>query len=140
MGRQAVALGIWGLADAGLLLRVLPAVSSLQILKVVRRLSPEDFQIPVLVQQRCGTDEDEQAQSHDHGPGHFHLLNVGAAPAARDELRSCGHVARHRHRHPHQHHHCTQQEPHAGAGAQGQFGLEGLAFHQVAVACWEANK
>lgn len=118
-------------AEAGLLL--------LQILKVIGRLSSEDLQVPVLIQQRGGADEDEQTHSHDHGPGQFHPLNVGAASAAHG-LRCCGHVARNRNGHPHQHHHHTQHQPHAWGRAQVQLGLEGFAFPQVSAACWEAGR
>lgn len=126
-------------AEAGLLLRVVPAAPSLQILKVIRCLSSEDFPVPVLVQQRGGADEDEEAHSHDDRTGQFHPLDVGA-PASTHGLWRCRDVASHCYAHPHQHHHDTQQQPHAWSRTQVQFGMEGFTSPQVSVACWEANR
>lgn len=117
---------------------ILPAAAPLQILQVIRGLQSEDLKVPVLVQQRGGTDEDEQTHSHDHRPGQFHPLGVGAASPPRG-LRHGGHVPRHRNTHPHQNHHDPQQQPDARRGAQVQLGPEGVAFPQVSAACWETN-
>lgn len=119
-------------------LRILPAAPPLQILQVIRGLQSEDFQVPVLVEQRGGTDEDEQTHPHDHRPGQFHPLSVGAASAPRGLWRG-GYITRHRNTHPHQNHHDTQQQPDARGGAQVQLGPEGIASPQVSAACWETN-
>lgn len=97
-------------------LRILPAAPPLQILQIIGGLQSEDFQVPVLVEQRGGTDEDEQTHPHDHRPGQFHPLSVAAASAPRRLWRG-GYVTRHRNTHPHQNHHDTQQQPDARGGA-----------------------
>lgn len=126
-------------AEAGLLLRVLPTVPSLQILEVVMGPLPEDLQVPVLKQQRGGADEDEQAHSHDHGPSQLHPLHVGAAPAAH-RLRRRGHVTRHSDPHSHQNHGYTQHQPDARGRAQVQPGLESVALPRVSAAHREADR
>lgn len=125
--------------EAGLLLGIFTKASSLQILQVVRFLSPADFTVPVLVQQRGGADEDEEANSHYHGASQFHPVHGGGA-APPHGLRFCRDVARHCNTHPHQHHHYTQQEPPTWGRSQGQFGLEGFAFPQVSVALRGAGR
>lgn len=126
------------MVEAQLLLRFLPGVSHSQTLQVVTRLQSADLQIPVLVQQRGSTDDDEDAHSHHKGANHFHPLSVGDATGPH-ALRRCRDVAGDGHAHPHQHDHHTQQEPHTWGRSQAQFGLVGVTLFQEGVASWEAK-